>query len=403
MDSLPQIELPVLPVETAEFSADPNPYLKAAQARHPWLARFSQGYVVHGYQAVADLLADDRNLLSGFGPVVDFYGLRGTMWGRFMEEIVMAQNGPAHTRLRASMAHGFTPRRAAAARPLMRQIINALLDDWAPQGAFDFKQFAGRFPIAVMCGLLGVPLDEIPRIRDAMDAQLTSLTLDKSLQPVFLAAWDTLWDFAGTTVKNREASGEVNGEQMLDVLIAAKNDGKIDETELRFTLLTLILGGYDTSKNQLTVTMKLAVDRPEIYARCAGDLEFCGKVVDESMRHTATVSPWRRVKQDFSYAGVTFRAGETLVLATPLAGRDPTIFPEPEKFDPERPNANRHVGFGRGGHICVGQYLARAQMQEGLHLIAQRLKNPRVTGAIAWGSFLGAWGLTQLPLAFDPA
>ena len=89
------------------------------------------------------------------------------------------------------------------------------------------------------------------------------------------------------------------------------------------------------------------------------------------------------------------------LLGAQAANRDPAMFPEPQNFDPERDNSNRHVAFGRGGHICLGQFLARNQLQEGLHLIAQRLKNPRSNGPIAWRPFLGAWGPKTLPIAFD--
>jgi cytochrome P450 len=90
-------------------------------------------------------------------------------------------------------------------------------------------------------------------------------------------------------------------------------------------------------------------------------------------------------------------------MAPPLANRDPAMFPDPGTFDPERENLGRQVAFGRGEHICIGQYLARNQLQEGLHLIARRLRNPRVTGEVEWRPFLGAWGLRTLPIAFDPA
>src|ERR1700741_1919702 len=114
--------LPVLPVETPEFSANPDPFLAAARADHPWLARFSQGYVVHGYQACADLLADDKSMICGFGPIIDYYGVRGSMWARFMEEIVISQYGPAHGRLRAAVAHAFTPRRANQEREITQRV-----------------------------------------------------------------------------------------------------------------------------------------------------------------------------------------------------------------------------------------------------------------------------------------
>ena len=360
---------------------------------------------MHGHQAVCDLLADDENLHSGFGPVIDFYAARGTMWGRFMDEIIMARPGssPEHKRLRASISQAFTPRRAQEARAMVARIVDDLLDDWAPRGAFDFFEFASFIPISAVCGLLGIPADTVPRIRDALENQLLSVTLDPAARPLFMAGWDVMWRFVDDLVHEREAGGGLDADMLLDALILAKRAGDLDETELRFMLLTLMFGGYDTTRNQLTVTMKLAIEHPEIYARCAQDLKFCGKVADEALRHTATVSPFRRAARDFTYDGFHFSAGDTLVIAIPLSGHDPAVFADPDRFDPARANAGRHAGFGRGGHICVGQFLARVILEEVLHRTARRLAAPRIAGEIEWRAFLGAYGLKRLPIAFDPA
>lgn len=394
-------ELPLLPIDTPEFSADPQPYFEKARAQHPWLARFTQGYAVHGYDAHVDLMADDVNLVPGLGPIVDFYGMRGTLWGRFMEEMVLSATGDLHTRLRASVAHAFTPRRANQVRPMMVKAIGDLLDEWAPKGAFDFAEFAAFFPITVMFGLLGVPPEPIHRIRHAIEGHVATLAIDLAAKPGMLVAWEELWTFADTLIKGREANGETDEESMLDALIASKNAGQLDEVELRFMLLTVIIAGYDTSKNQLTWTMKLLVDRPEMYARCAEDKEYCGKVVNESLRLTGIASPYRAAARDFTYDGIDFRQGDIVIFATSLAGRDPGIFEDPLTFDPDRANANRHVALGRGAHICLGQYIAKNQLQEGIHLICQRLRNPRITGEVTWRPFIGAWGLKSLPIAFD--
>jgi cytochrome P450 len=397
------IDLPILPVETAEFSADPDPFLIEARRTHPWLARFSQGYIVHGYQANADLMADATNLVQGFGPIIDFYGVRGTMWARFMEEMIISVSGPVHTRLRSSMAHTFTPRRANQERELMQRVITTLLDEWAPKGSFDFAEFASYFPVTVMCGVLGVSAEPIPRIRDALENQLKSLSFDPAVKPLFMAGWDVLWEFADTLISEREASGEFDENSLLDAFITSKNEGKLDDVELRFMVLTVIVAGYDTSKNQLTMTMKILLERPELYERCAEDLAFCRQVTDESLRHSSIATPYREAAQDFTYEGFTFRKGDTLVMTPPLANRDPAVFAEPEIYDPARPNAGRHIGFGRGPHICPGQFIARNQLQEGLHLIAKRLRNPRLNGEIEWRPFLGAWGPKSLPIIFDAA
>jgi cytochrome P450 len=109
------------------------------------------------------------------------------------------------------------------------------------------------------------------------------------------------------------------------------------------------------------------------------------------------------VTEDFDYQGLTFPKGIILCFATLLAGRDPSVFPDAMEFKPERAQSTRHVAFGRGTHICLGQFLAEAQVEEGLHLIARRLKSPRLAGEITWRPFLGAWGLRTLPIAFEAA
>ena len=396
-------DLPIIPVDKLEFSKNVDRYLEDARQVHPWLARFSQGYVVHGYQAVADLLVDDKNLVPGIGPIIDFYGLRGTMWARFMEELLTSTTGQVHGRLRKSVAYAFTPRHANQVRPLMRKVVTELLDEWAEMGEFDFAYFASFFPVTVMCGLLGVSAEPVPRLRVAIEGHLKSLSMAPATKPVFLSAWDTLWEFADTLVIEREASGAHDETSLLDAMIKAKASGQMDETELRFMLLTVLIAGYDTSKNQLSLIMMMLLERPDMYERCARDMDFCGKIVQETLRHTSIATPFRQVAQPFAYDGMQFSTGELLVLAPPLAGRDPSVFPDPLKFDPERENADRHLAFGRGPHICIGQFIARNQLQEGIHLIAQRLRHPRLNGEIEWRHFLGAWGLEHLPIAFDPA
>lgn len=396
-------DLPDLPIETAEFSQNPDPFAAAARRVHPWLARFSQGLVVHGYQATKELLADDQHFRPGFTPAVEFYGLKDHMWGRFMEEMLLSVSGETHKRLRNSVAAAFTPRRANQVRPQMRQVISELLDEWAPRGAFDFAEFSAHFPVAVILGLLGVSAEVIPKIHLGLENQLSSLTFDLQVKPLFLAGWDVLWEFSDQLVAKREASGARDPNSLLDELIDTKNKGLLDETELRFMLLVLVVAGYDTSKNMLALTMRQLIARPDAYARCAEDLAYCGKVLDEMLRFSGITTPYRTVSSGFDYDGFHFEKGTVVIFATALTGRDPAAFDAPLRFDPERKAENRHVAFGRGAHICLGQFIARAQLEEGIHLIAQRLKNPRLTAEPTWRPFLGTWGYKTLPIAFELA
>ena len=394
--------LPTLPVELPEFWADPEKFLAPARKQHPWLAKFSQGFIVHGCQANKDLLADDENLYMGLDGLVAFYEAQGTPWARFMNEMLNSQRGQEHTRIRGSVSAAFTPRRVNNMRPVMCQVINQLLDEWAPKGQFDFAEFAACFPIAVMCALLGVSSEPIPRLRKSLEAQLVAISMDRAALPDFMAGYEVMWNFAAEIVRERESSGESDPEALLDAMIAAKTSGQLNERELRYLIMVLLFAGYDTSKNMLTMTMHLLLERPQMYARCAADKAYSVLVIAEALRHSNIATPVRQVQKSFVYDGFRFPVGALVYMATPLAGRDPAAYSNPMVFDPERKPETQHVAFGRGRHHCIGQYLARYQLEEGLYIIAQRLRNPRRTGEIAWRPLLGAWGLRTLPIAFEP-
>lgn len=405
MTLITEMSLPVLPVDDPEFHKDPMPFVEAARLQHPWLATFSSGYVVHGYQALKDLAFMDDKLEMGLDGIVEFYQAQGTPWANFMTGMLNSTTGADHKRLRASIVGAFTPRAANLVRPLMRQVISELLDQWIPKGKFDFADFASYFPVTVLCGVMGVSSERIPRIRSAIESHMASLTMNRALIPEFMSAYDVLWKFSDDLVVERErynaAVSNADEHGLLDALIATKNAGNMSETELRYMLLVLLIGGYDTSKNMLTLTVHMLLQYPDYWARCAEDLTFCGKVIEEMLRHTNIATVFRNVKEEFEYQGHRFPINALVTFATPLANRDPAVFPDPMKFDPERvtDEQNRHIAFGRGAHICPGQFLARAQLQEGLHLITQRIPHPRQAGEIAWRPFLGAWGLSTLPFA----
>lgn len=401
MQLISEMPLPYFPVESPEFRADPMPFVEAARRDHPWLARFSEGYVVHGYQALKDLAFMDDKLEMGLHGIVEFYGAQETPWADFMHGMLNSTTGEDHRRLRDAIARAFTPAAANRARPLMRTVISDLLDEWVPRGEFDFAEFASWFPVTVLCGVFGVSPEPIPRIRSSIELHMASLTMDRSIYDEFIEGYNTLLRFADEMVRERERSGSADGSGLLDQLMAANREGKLSDTELRYMILVLFIGGYDTSKNMLTLTVYTLLDYPEYWKRCAEDLEFCRKIIAEMLRYSTISTVFRNVKQEFEYDGLLFPKGALVTFATPLANRDPAAFPDPMRFDPERVNENHHVAFGRGVHICPGQFLARTQLEEGLHLVTRRIPHPRLAGEIGWRPFLAAWGLSTLPIAFD--
>ena len=192
---------------------------------------------------------------------------------------------------------------------------------------------------------------------------------------------------------------------MLDLLIDTSDKGNVNHRQLVDLIMFFFIAGYDTSKNVLTYTMYTLLDYPEIYARCAEDLDYCRKVIEEALRWFNPSTVARFVDKEFEYRGVTFPKDQMLFFPLSISGRDPGSFPDADTFNPDRvvdPN-NRQLAFALGKHMCLGQYIARTQLQEALHQVARRLRNPRMTGEVGWRPFFGAWGLKGLPIAFDAA
>jgi cytochrome P450 len=190
---------------------------------------------------------------------------------------------------------------------------------------------------------------------------------------------------------------------LLDALIEANDSGTLTTVEMSNLLIFLFVAGYDTSKNVLTMIMDEMIKHPVIYTHCAEDRDYCRKVVEEAFRYQSPATIPRLLNEDLVYRDVLFPRDTMLFFPVGMAGRDPSAIPNPDDFDPNRQQANRQMAFGRGMHHCLGQFIARAQIEEGLHLIAQRLTRPRLTGTPGHRPFPGVWGFRGLPIEFTPA
>jgi len=404
MQNISELDLHHLEMEQPWFGENPYPHFDAARAVHPWLAKSRLGHVVTSYQAVRDLMAHKDALRWPFDEVVELMQAEGTPWGRFQQEHLMGRTGAEHARLRDVLAPSFTPRRANEHRELMRKVISSLLDEWAPRGSFDFEEFASHYPITVMCALMGISPGIIPALRASLETMGQSVSMIPELLDDLNAAFLTLDEAAQQVIDEREATWQAGDEaDLLDLLMAARAKGGMSRRELADLIVFLLVGGFDTSKNMLTLVMHELVQRPEDYARCAEDLDFCGCVVDEAMRLHGASNTNRLVTQAIEYRGVRIPVGTVLWFPWGVTGCDPAVSEEPTLFDPHKQRGHPHVAFGLGPHICLGKFIARVLLSEGVHAIAKRIPCPTSPGPGGWRPFLGVWGVKGLPITFETA
>jgi cytochrome P450 len=406
MQPVADLSLPYLAMEDDAFAADPVPRFAAARAQHPWLARSQYGYVITQYSAIKDLLILDDKLRVAHEGMVDLMNARGSKWGEFQISSILGISGEPHKRMRTVVAPMFTPLAADRRRGIMRQVITKLLDEWVPKGKFDFEEFASYYPVAVICSLIGAKPEVVPRLRKSLETLGLSFNLIPNFLPQLEQAVEVLDDFV-TELVARRRKGERPSEasDLLDAMIAATDSGGLTAAEMNNLLIFLFAAGYDTSKNVMTMIMHELIPRPELYARCAEELAYCKKVVEEGLRYQNPGTIPRLLNEELPYRDVLFPKDTMLFFPIGMAGRDPSAVDDPEVFDPDRKhdNRNRQMAFGRGMHVCLGQYLARAQMEEGFHLIAQRLVNPKLVGKVGHRPFPGVWGYKGLPIEFTPA
>jgi cytochrome P450 len=406
--ALADLDLPQLAMDDPAFGADPLPHMAAARAKHPWLAKSPYGYVLTEYTAMRDVMRMDDKLRMSFDGIIDALDQQGTPWGRFLQEQIMAAPDAEHATLRALFAPRFTPRYANQMRGVMREAIATLLDEWVPKRRIDFEEFASYFPVSVIFRLVGAPVEEIPKLRWALEIHGLALSMDPAILPKVNEAVEVEDAFVHRLMTERRARGprrEGESEDLLDLMMEAAQEGAITDRQLADMLIFLFEAGYDTSKNVLTYMMHLMLDHPDLYERCAVDIDFCRKCVEETLRYYNPGTSFRFTDQDLVYRDVLLPKDTMLFFPLSVSGQDEGSFEEPRRFDPDRPvdPNKRHIAFGMGKHICLGQFIARAQLQEALHLIAQRMRNPRRAGEPGWRPFYGVWGIKGLPIEFTPA
>ena len=401
MPHVDELDLPWLALDDPETFPDPYALFNGARASHPWLARCSFGYVVTSYAAMRDVMEHDHVMSVGYTQAVKAMGAQETPWGRFLSRSILGRMGGSHTHLRKILAPAFTPREANRHRWIMREQMSRLLDEWGPAGEMDFERFASHFPVSVMCRIIGQDPAIVPEIRDSLEILGLGGSLDPAYLPRLQKGFVHIDGMVRELVARRRGEGIGKNGDLLDKLLDITAAGGLNDDELYNTLVFLFVGGYDTSKNVLSIILHLMIDRPEIYARCAESLEYCHKVVHETLRYHGVASSPRLLHEPIEVRGVQFPKNTMLFMPWSASGRDPGSFQDPDRFDPERERDTAIMPFGLGPHMCLGQYIARAQIEEGLHIVAQRIANPRRNGANGWREFIGVWGLRGFPITFD--
>lgn len=311
---------------------------------------------------------------------------------------------PDHTRLRKLAQQAFSPKAVRALEPEIESLVAELLDKVAESGRLDVvPDLAYPLPVAVICRMLGVPLEDEPQFSRAaallaqgLDPIMTltgqaSETADERLQ-----AGEWMREYLGALVEKRRADPR---EDMISALIAAEEDGdQLTADEIVATCNLLLVAGHETTVNLIANAVRAMMRDPAQWTALAADPDRAGAVIEETLRYDPPVQLVMRIAgAEMQIGEVTVPVGDSILLLIAAANRDPEAFDRPDDFDPDREGL-RHLTFSKGPHFCLGAPLARLEARIALTELARRFPDIRPTAGPVYKPNVTLRGLASLPL-----
>ena len=372
--------------------------MEAVDGYEGWLAANPFGYTVLDRQSGEFFLRSRQAVFPGLTIAEIFRITDGPLHEEIVKNIINI-NGADHSRLRNLVNPALAPRAVDRYRPAMRGFLAELLAEVPADGRLDFvSAFAKPYPSLVIAEVMGAPKADAPRLHhfsNWIQRQFDAGSL-MSEQTQIQAEVEAFYAYEDELIAARRATP---GDDLISALIRAEDDGdRLSHDELRNLVLNILVGGVDTSQSQLAHAVRLLAEHPGQWQHLREDpRRLALTAVDEALRYEP-ITPFtaRIMVEAVEHRGVSFPAGSVVLVSAWHANRDGI---DPDSFDitAERPR-QRALTFGAGAHYCVGANLARAEMEEALVFLAERVSALALDGDPEFGTPSGIYGLESLPL-----
>ncbi|MEU7039939.1 cytochrome P450 [Streptomyces varsoviensis] len=336
-----------------------------------------QAWVVTKHETARQLLADPRissNRQDDNFPATSprFAAFRTTA------PAFIGLDPPEHGHKRRMMISEFTLKRIKGMRPGVERIVNGFIDDMLAAGptADLVHQFALPVPSMVICQLLGVPYADHDFFQEASKELLQATTGEEAL-----AARKKLGDYLDGLVAQFETEP---GPGLLGTLVTEQlAKGTVDREELVSDAILLLVAGHETTASMTSLSVITLLEHPDQHAALRADPSLIPGAVEELLRYLsiADIAGGRVATADIEIDGQAIRAGEGVIISNSIANRDGSVFENPDAFDVHR-SARHHISFGYGVHQCLGQNLARLELEVILTTLFERIPTLRLAAPV---------------------
>lgn len=400
-DSCSDAELPVLPVpRAASCPLAPPPEFVDWRERPGLRKGMFHGnpvWVVSRYSDIRAALVDPRlsakTIPDGIMPA-DADNKIPVMFAR--------TDDPEHHRIRRMLTRNFTFRRCESMRSQIQQMVDHHLDEMIATGppADLVREFALPVPSLVIALLLGVPPEDLELFQHNTTAGLDQRTTDAEKGQAFGA----MYAYIQQLVDRKECEP---GDDLISHLVTEYvASGQLDPATTAVTGVIMMQAGHETTANMLSLGTVVLLQHPDVYERLGNtdDPAVIANTVEELMRYLSIVHSQvdRVATEDLEIGGQLIRAGEFVMMNLPAGNWDTEFVGDPDAFDVDR-DTRGHLGFGYGVHQCIGQNLARVEMQVAFAALARRLPGLKLAVApddLKFKGFSDIYGMTELPVTW---
>ncbi len=313
------------------------------------------------------------------------------------KKMMLTMDPPMHTRYRKLISREFMPGQAMALVPRLQELAGQIVDSVIDRGQCDFvADIAGEMPSFVIAELMGLPLDDGRKLYELTE------TIHTSPEALPEGAGDNaVMQMFGYAAQVFEEKTKTPADDLASQLIHSEIDGqKMDLLDFQLFFMLLVDAGGDTTRNLLSAGMVALLEHPEQLAALRADPKLVPNARDELLRWVSPVIYMRRTAtEDVELGGQKIRAGDKVVMYYGSANRDTDAFDEPDKFDISRAAA-KHLAFGHGTHVCLGQHIARAEIDAMLTEVLDRMNDLELSKPPVWlpSNFIS--GPQSMPVSF---
>ncbi|OBF93430.1 cytochrome [Mycobacterium sp. 852002-51152_SCH6134967] len=314
---------------------------------------------------------------------------------------VFTSDAEEHTRFRRMLSKPFTFRRVEGLRPAIQKITDECIDAIlaGPQPAELVSKLALPVPTVVISEMLGVPYEDHEFFQEHANAGLARYAAADAMQKGAMS----LHQYLVNLVEEKQVNPS---EDAVSDLAERVNAGEISVKEAAQLGTGLLIAGHETTANMIGIGILALLENPEQadFLRNAEDPKVIANAVEELMRYLSIIQTGQRrvALEDIEIGGETIKAGDGVILDLAPANWDARAYPDPDRLDLSR-DAGQQLGFGYGRHQCVGQQLARAELQIVFHTLLRRIPTLQLAVPIEEVPFKHdrlAYGVYELPVTW---